>query len=87
MYKIFNLLFIIFIFLFFFNIYKHYSSNTNIKNVNLNRSNIDTIVDSKISNLPILKNDTDNVIEFNSSFLEEINDDKKRKFWDLLKIE
>ena len=87
MYKIFNLLLIIFIFLFFFNIYKHYSSNTNIKNVNLNRSNIDTIVDAKISNLPILKNDTDNVIEFNSSFLEEINDDKKRKFWDLLKIE
>ena len=87
MYKIFNLLLIIFIFLFFFNIYKYYSSNTNIKNVNLNRSNIDTIVDAKISNLPILKNDTDNVIEFNSSFLEEINDDKKRKFWDLLKIE
>ena len=87
MYKIFNLLFIIFIFLFFFNIYKYYSSNTNIKNVNLNRSNIDTIIDIKISNLPILQNDTDNVIEFNSSFLEEINDDKKRKFWDLLKIE
>ncbi len=87
MYKIFNLLLIIFIILFFFNIYKYYSSNTNIKNVNLNRSNIDTIVDTKISNLPILQNDTDNVIEFNSSFLEEINDDKKRKFWDLLKIE
>ena len=87
MYKIFNLLLIIFIFLFFFNIYKYYSSNTNIKNVNLNRSNIDTIIDIKISNLPILQNDTDNVIEFNSSFLEEINDDKKRKFWDLLKIE
>ena len=87
MYKILNLLFIIFIFLFFFNIYKYYSSNTNIKNVNLNRSNIDIIVDTKISNLPILQNDTDNVIEFNSSFLEEINDDKKRKFWDLLKIE
>ena len=87
MYKILNLLFIIFIFLFFFNIYKYYSSNTNIKNVNLNRSNIDTIIDIKISNLPILQNDTDNVIEFNSSFLEEINDDKKRKFWDLLKIE
>ena len=87
MYKIFNLLLIIFIILFFFNIYKYYSSNTNIKNVNLNRSNIDTIVDTKISNLPILQNDTDNVIEFNSSFLEEINDYKKRKFWDLLKIE
>ena len=87
MYKIINLFFLIIIILFFFSVYKYYSSNTNIKNVNLNRSNIYTIVDAKISNLPILKNDTDNVIEFNSSFLEEINDDKKRKFWDLLKIE
>ena len=86
MYKIFNLLFIIFIFLFFFNIYKHYSSNTNIKNVNLNRSNIYTIVDAKISNLPILKNDTDNVIEFNDGFTNEIKNDKPRNFWNLLKF-
>ena len=87
MYKIINLFLVIIIFLFFFNVYKYYSSNTNIKNINLNRSNIEEIVKTKISNIPILKNDTNNVIEFNSSFSEEIKDNKKRNFWNLLKIE
>ena len=87
MYKIINLFFAIIIFLFFFNIYKYYSSNKNIKNTNLNRSNIEEILKTKISNIPILENDTNNVIEFNSSFSEEIKDNKSRSFWDLLKIE
>jgi len=87
MYKIINLFFLIIIFLFFFNIYKYYSSNKNIKNVNLNRSNIEEILKTKISNIPILENDTNNVIEFNSSFSEEIKDNKSRSFWNLLKIE
>jgi len=85
MYKIINLFFLIIIFLFFLNIYKYYSSNKNIKNINLNRSNIEEIIKTKISNIPILKNDTNNVIEFNSSFSEEIKDNKRRSFWDLLK--
>ena len=38
-------------------------------------------------NLPILENDTNNVIVFNDSFSEEINNDKLRSFWDLLKTE
>ena len=87
MYKLINLFFLIIIFLFFFNIYKYYSSNKNIKNINLNRLNIEEIVKTKISKIPILENDTDNVIEFNSSLSEEIQDNKKRNFWDLLKIE
>ena len=87
MYKLINLFFLIIIFLFFFNIYKYYSSNKNIKNINLNRLNIEEIVKTKISKIPILENDTNNVIEFNSSFSEEIQDNKKRNFWDLLKIE
>ena len=87
MYKIINLFFLDIIFLFFFNIYKYYSSNKNIKNINLNRSNIEEIVKTKISNIPILENDTNNVIEFNSSFSEEIKDNKSRSFWNLLKIE
>ena len=87
MYKIVNLFFVIVTFLFFFNIYNYYSSNKNIKNINLNRSNIEEIVKTKISNIPILENDTNNVIEFNSSFSEEIKDNKPRSFWNLLKIE
>ena len=87
MYKIINLFFAIIIFLFFFNIYKYYSSNKNIKNINLNRSNIEKIIKTKISDVPVLENDTNNVIEFNSSFSEEIKDNKRRSFWNLLKIE
>ena len=43
------------------------------------------ILKEKVSDLPILSNDTDNVIEFNNSIENEINDDKKRSFWNLLK--
>ena len=87
MYKIINLFLIIIIILFFFNTYKYYSSNKNIKNVNLNRSNIEGIIKKKIANIPILENDTSSVIEFNSTFFDEPQDKKKRNFWDLLKIE
>ena len=85
MYKVINLFFVIIVFLFFFNIYKYYSSNKNIKNIDLNRSNIEEIIKTKTSGIPILKNDTNNVIEFNDSFDEEIQNNKKRSFWDLLK--
>tara|TARA_B100000519_G_C13830117_1_gene244558 strand:- start:32 stop:295 length:264 start_codon:yes stop_codon:yes gene_type:complete len=87
MYKIVNLFLLIIIFLFLFYIYKYYSSNNNIKKVNLNRSNIEKIVKNKILDVTILENDTDNVIEFNSSFSDEIKDNKPRSFWNLLKVE
>ena len=54
--------------------------------MNQNRLNIDTILKNKTSNLPILKNDTINVIEFNSSFPKEIKNDEPRSFWNLLKF-
>ena len=76
MYKIVNLFLLIIIFLFLFYIYKYYSSSNNIKKVNLNRSNIEKIVKNKILDVTILENDTDNVIEFNSSFSDEIRDNK-----------
>ena len=86
MYKIINLFFAILILLFFFNIYNYYSSNKNIKNINLKRLNIEEILKIKTSNLSVLKNDTNNVIEFNSSFSDEIKSDEQRNFWNLLKI-
>ena len=86
MYKIINLLIFFIVILFFYNIYKYYSSSKNIKNINLNRMNIEEIINEKIVDLPTLLNDTDNVIEFNSSFSEEIKEDKPRSFWNLLKF-
>ena len=64
MYKIINLFFLILILLFFFNIYNYYSSNKNIKNINLTRSNIEEILKNKTSNLPVLENDTNNICSF-----------------------
>ena len=54
--------------------------------MNLNRLNIEESVKNKNSNLPFLKSDTNNVIEFNDSFAEEIKNDKPRSFWELLKV-
>jgi len=85
MQKFLSILFLILIIIFFGSTYKYYSSNKNIKNKEFNRNNIDQILNDKISNLPTLKNDTDNVIEFNDGFSNEIKNDKPRSFWNLLK--
>ena len=84
--KIFNIFLSILILIFFFNIYRFYSSNKNLVSKDFNRNNIDQIINTKISNLPILRNDTDYVIEFNDGFSNEIKNDKIRSFWNLLKF-
>ena len=85
MQKIISIFFLILVIIFFGSTFKYYSSNKNIKIKEFNRNNIDQILNDKISNLPILKNDTDNVIEFNDGFSNEIKNDKPRSFWNLLK--
>ena len=85
MQKILSIVFLILVIIFFGSTYKYYSSNKNIKEKEFNRNNIDQILNEKISNLPSLKNDTDNVIEFNDGFSNEIKNDKPRSFWNLLK--
>ena len=86
MYKVINFIFVIIIILFFFSIFKFYSSNNNVKKVNLNRNNIEDILKTKITNIPILENNTNDIIEFNSSFSEEIKNDEPRNFWNLFKV-
>ena len=85
MYKILNIFMLLFILIFIFVIFKYYLSSKNIDVKNYNRLNIDQILKDKIKDLPILVNDTNNVIEFNDSLNSEINDEKKRSFWNLLK--
>ena len=87
MQKFVSIFFLILVIIFFGTTYKFYSSKKNIKDKEFNRNNIDQILNDKISNLPILKNDTDNVIEFNDGFSNEIKNDKPRSFWNLLKPE
>jgi len=86
MVKIFKFFIILVVLFFFFNVYIYYSSNKNIKNVNLNRSKINEILKEKTLNIPILEDNTNNVIEFNSSFSEEIQNNKPRNFWNLFKF-
>ncbi len=81
----FNTIMFLLTFIFLLSIYNYYSSNKNVDAKNYNRKNIDQILREKIIDLPVLKNDTNNVIEFNNSLKNDIKENKKRSFWDLLK--
>tara|TARA_X000000950_G_scaffold78937_1_gene99295 strand:+ start:545 stop:808 length:264 start_codon:yes stop_codon:yes gene_type:complete len=84
--KILNIFLGVLIIIFFLNIYRFYSSNKNLESKEFNRNNIDQIINKKISNLPILENDTDNIIVFNDGYSNEIKSEKTRSFWNLLKF-
>ena len=83
--KTINIFFILIILIFFFTTYKYYSSYKNIEVKDFNRENIREIISKKISNIPILNNATNNVIEFNDGFSNDVNEEKSRSFWNLLK--
>ena len=84
MYKLVNIIIFLFVVLFILSVFKYYLSNKNIQLTKLNRLNIDSILKEKINKLPVLANDTNNVIVFNDSLNEQMKDEKKRSFWDLL---
>ena len=71
--------------LFILSILKYYFSNKNLDSKSYNRSNIEKILKEKITDLKVLENDTNSIIEFNNSLEGETNEEKKRNFWDLLK--
>jgi len=85
--KVLNITLFVLILIFYFSVYKYYSSTINLKAKDFNRININQIINNKISDLPILHNDTSNVIEFNDTFSNKMNDGKSRSFWNLLKSE
>ena len=76
------LLFIVIISLFLFFTAKYYFSDENIKNSYRSYKNIDQKIKDYSKNLPILKNDTENVIEY----VKQTDKKKKKKFnfWKLL---
>ena len=76
------LIFIVIIALFLFFTGKYYFSNKNIKNSYRSYKNIDQKIKDYSKNLPILKNDTENVIEY----VKQTDKKKKKKFnfWKLL---
>ena len=76
------LIFIIIIVLFIFFTGKYYFSNENIKNSYRSYKNIDQKIKDYSKNLPLLKSDTENIIEY----VKQTDKKKKKKFnfWKLL---
>ena len=76
------LIFIVIITLFLFFTGKYYFSNENIKNSYRSYKNIDQKIKDYSKNLPLLKNDTKNIIEY----VKQTEKKKKKKFnfWKLL---
>jgi len=72
------------IFFFIFFVIKFYLSENNIKLSNRVILQYQNILDKKFTNLPIIKDDTNDIIEYTSE-IEDFKNKKQRKFWDLLK--
>ncbi len=82
--EIYKVVYFIIILLFVYLLFAIYFSEENIKKIKKNRVHIENSFKDYLSDLPILENDTNDVIKYNSSeFLEKKI--KKRKFWELLK--
>ena len=76
--KILSLALVVISLIFFYKVFEYYSSESNSDIIKKNRGNIDKLVQENTSNLPILDNDTNNVIEFNSGY--NMDNKKKKKF-------
>ena len=72
------------IFFFIFFVVKFYLSEDNIKRSNKVIFQYKNELDKRFSNLPIIKDDTNDIIEYTNE-VEEFKNKKQRKFWDLLK--
>jgi len=81
--KILNTFFLIFIFTFIFLIVKYYLSEKNIILTNKSRSSYSVKINEDINNLPVLKNDTNNII-FYKDDLEKFKNKRKKRFWEKL---
>ena len=72
------------IFFFILFIIKFYLSDNNIKRGKKVLLQYQNELDKKFSVLPIIKNDTNNIIEYTNE-IEEFKNKKQRKFWELIK--
>jgi len=82
--NILSLLIFLFCILFLYLVTNTYFSNNQQTMIKKNREKILQTIQNKINELPILINDTENVIEYNSGF-EDDNNKIKRNFWKLFK--
>ena len=79
--------YVVYLLTIFFSIFfvvKFYLSENNIKLSNKVMLQYQNELDKKFNNLPIIKDDTKDIIEYTNE-IEEFKNKKQRKFWDLLK--
>ena len=81
--KIRNVFFLIIFFTFILLITKYYFSEKNIVFTNKSRASYVLSLHNDKNNLPILKNDTNNVIVYIND-LEEFKSKRKKRFWEKL---
>jgi len=72
------------ILIFIFFIVSTYISDKNKKKIKSNRVSVYQKIEENISNLPLLTNDTNDVVKFNSEYYNDKNK-IKRNFWKLFK--
>ena len=83
--KVKTIFYLLSLFTFIFLVLNFYFSDINIKKTNKNRSIILNRLVSDIQKLPLLKNDTEDIIEYKDDIENYKKKKKKYKFWDLVK--
>ena len=81
--KIINIFFLISFFIFIFLVTKYYFSEQNFIFINKSRSLYSLTLNKYGDNLPLLKNDTNNIIIYIND-LEEFKNKRKKRFWEKL---
>ena len=81
--KIKNIFFLIIFSIFTFLVTKHYFSDENVIFTNKSRSSYALQVNIDNKSLPILKNDTNNIIIYKND-VEEFTKKRKKRFWEKL---
>jgi len=81
--KIINIFFLISFFIFIFLVTKYYFSEQNLIFINKSRSLYSLTLNQYEDNLPLLKNDTNNIITYIND-LEEFKNKRKKRPWEKL---
>ena len=82
--KIKNIFYLASFFIFIILITRFYFSDQNIKETNKSRSLYSVKLSNNTHNLPLLKNDTNNIIEYINDVEVYKKNKKKFTFWDLI---
>ena len=78
-----NIFFLIYFFTFIFLVTKYYFSEQNVISINKSRSSYSLSLSIDEKELPILENDTNNIIIYKND-LQEFKKKRKRRFWEKL---